>query len=530
MSEITLTRHLDTKPRKGSAFWLAFASMLVALFLSALDMSAIPTALPTIVDDLEGGDKFIWVGSAYGLASTSEVRFADVFGRKHLLLASITLFALGSALAGAAQDMNLLIVARVVQGLGGGAIFLLTEIITSDLVPLAERGTYQGYLILAYSMASGIGPVVGGVLSDKASWRWIFYLNLPVTGVAAFLTAVFLHLHSPEGSIWAKLVRMDWFGNALMVAGSTLTLIGLTWGGIRYSWSSAHVLIPLVLGIALMAIFFAYERAVVVEPSLPLDVLNNRTVLAANFATFVHGIVALAAIYYIPVYFQACKGASPMRSSVDTLPIALVISPFAILCGVTTKITQTYRPINLLGWVLSIIGFGLLTLLRPTTPMGQLVGFQFLMAAGVGIVWAAVIYPVLAPLPVTRIAAALGFFSFCRSFAQTWGITIAGVILQNQLKSRLPKSFVARYPEGVEIAYATIPMIPSLEEPLKTEVQDAFAASFSVIWKVMIGFCATGLLSVFLLKEIPMLRHTDGTYALKERSAEMDAERAGVKP
>ncbi|KAI1792582.1 MFS general substrate transporter [Ganoderma leucocontextum] len=542
MSEATLTPHssndakaepVTSKPRKGAAFWLAFGAMLVALFLHALDMCAIPTALPTIIDDLHGGDKFIWVGSAYGLASTAILfpcsRFADVFGRKVVLLVSITSFALGSALAGSAQNMNMLIAARALQGAGGGAIFFMSNIITSDLVSLAERGTYQGYLVLTYCLASGVGPAVGGGLSASASWRWIFYMNLPLTGLALILVSIFLRVRSPEGSTQEKLARMDWLGNALMVAGSTLTLIGLTWGGIHYPWGSAHVLVPLVLGIVLMVVFFVYECAIVVEPTTPLDILSNRTTLSANFATFVHGIVSMAAIYYMPVFFQACKGASPVRSSIDTFPIAFVLSPFALISGILIKVVQKYRLMNLVGWIISIVGFGVLSLLRPDSGLGESVGFQFLMAAGVGIVWTATVYPILAPLPVTRNAAALGFFAFCRAFAQTWGITIAGVILQNQLKSKLPEAFFAQFPGDVQIdmLYAAIPTIASLPESLRTEIQDAFAASFSVVWKVMVGFCGAGLLSVFLLKEIPMLQDTDETYGLKlkEQSPSTDPEK-----
>ncbi|KAM5540717.1 hypothetical protein V8D89_005748 [Ganoderma adspersum] len=314
-----------------------------------------------------------------------------------------------------------------------------------------------------------------------------------------------------------------------MVAGSTLTLIGLTWGGIHYPWSSVHVLVPLILGIVLMAIFVVYECVIVAEPTMPSDILSNRTTLSANFATFVHGIASMAAIYYMPVFFQACKGASPVRSSIDTFPIAFVLSPFALISGILIKVVQKYRLMNLAGWIISIVGFGVLSLLRPDSGLGETVGFQFLMAAGVGIVWTATVYPVLAPLPVSRNAAALGFFAFSRAFAQTWGITIAGVILQNQLKSNLPEAFFAQFPEGVQLdtLYAAITTISSLPEPLRTEIQDAFADSFSVVWKVMVGFCGAGLLSVFLLKEIPMLQHTDETYGLKgkERSPSTDPEK-----
>ncbi|OJT04410.1 hypothetical protein TRAPUB_4866 [Trametes pubescens] len=511
-------------PRKGSAFWLSFLAILVSMFLSALDLSAIPTALPTITDDLNGSDNFIWVGSAYGLASAAVLllagRLADIFGRKPVMLSSIALFTLGSVLAGISQSMSMLIAARgkLVQGMGGGSIITMAEIIMADLVPLAERGVYQGFIVLVWALAAGVGPVIGAVLAQKASWRWLFYLNLPLTGIAFALVSFFLHVRSPPGSIWQKLARVDWLGNFLMAAGSTLALLGLTWGGVSYPWDSAHVAVPLVVGLFLLGLFFVYEVCIPMEPTFPLQVIANRTSASAYLATFIHGITSMSAIYYLPVYFQACLGASPLRSSVQTLPMALVIAPFALVCGIIVKVINKYRAVNVVGWIISIIGFGLLSLLRADSPPPQWVGFQFLMSAGTGIVYASTIFAILAPLPVSRNAAALAFYTFSRTFAQTWGIAISGTILQNQLKDRLPAAFTSQFPAGVDISYQAIPLIANLEEPLRSEVRAAFASSMAVIWKVMVGLCGVGILTLFLLKEVPMVKHTDETYGLKETS------------
>ncbi|KAI0368428.1 iron permease [Pilatotrama ljubarskyi] len=513
---------LPKRPSEGSLFWLTFVALLVSIFLTALDLTAVPTALPTIADDLNGGDKFVWIGSAYSLSSAAILllsgRLADIFGRKPVLLASIALFAVGSAIAGASQSINMLIAARVIQGVAGGSTLNVSEIVISDLVPLAERGIYQGMIVLAYAVASGIGPVIGASLAQNASWRWLFYINLPLTALAFALVTIFLRLRAPRASIWYKLSQVDWIGNMLMATGSTLALLGLTWGGIQYPWNSAHVFAPLVIGFVLMGAFFIYEFYVPAEPTLPLEVIANRTSVAAYLATFIHGITSITAIYYLPTFFQACFGASPLRSSVQTLPTALVIPSFSLFCGFLVKAMHKYRPVNVVGWIISIIGFGLLSLLRADSSGPQWIGFQFLMSAGTGVIYASTIFAALAPLPVSRNAAALGFFMFCRTFAQTWGITISGTILQNQLKSRLPWAFTAQFPSGVEIAYAIIPVIGDLDEPLQTEVREAFAESMSVIWKSMVGICGAGTLTLFLLKEVPMVRHTDETYGLREGS------------
>ncbi|KDR69579.1 hypothetical protein GALMADRAFT_77246 [Galerina marginata CBS 339.88] len=512
--------------KKGAAFWLSFVAVIVSIFLSALDLTAVATALPTITEQLNGGEEFIWVGSAYALASTAILplsgRLADIFGRKPIMLLSIAFFAVGSALAGAAQNMNMLIAARTVQGIGGGGIINLSEIITSDLVPLAERGLYQGILGLTWAFASGIGPPIGGAFTEKASWRWLFYLNLPLSGIAFALVILFLKVRTPEGSILSKLARVDWFGNLIVIAGTTLAVIGLSWGGTTHPWDSAAVLVPLIVGLALVVVFIIYEAKVPREPTIPWEVISNRTSFSGYLATLIHGITSISIIYYLPVYFQAALLSTPLRSSVQGFATALVIAPFAFFCGVMVQIQNKYRPANAIGWVLTVIGFGLMTFLKATSNVGQWVGFQFVASAGTGMIFAGTIFPILAPLPVSRTASALGFFAFLRAFAQTWGITIAGTILQNQLKKNLPAAFVTQFPQGTQIAYAAIPVLHKLPDALQLEVRIAFATSMTVIWKVMIGISGLGLLTLPLLREVPMNQSTDENYGLQDKNKTVD--------
>ncbi|KAJ7598373.1 iron permease [Mycena floridula] len=507
------------KAGKGSAFWFSIIALIIATFISALDLSAVSTALPTITANLKGGSNFVWVGSAYALSSTAFLplsgKMADIFGRKLIMLGSIILFALGSALAGAAQNMNMLIAARTIQGIGGGSILNMVEIITSDLVPLAERGVYQGIISLTWGFSSAIGPPLGGLIAQKA-WRWLFFMNIPVCVFAFALVARFLTVRHPAGSLKEKLVRVDWIGNAIVITGTTLTNIGLAWGGVTYPWGSVKVLVPLVLGIILVAVFVVYEFTVPREPTMPYDIFN-RTTVTAFFGTALHGIISISIIYYIPVYFQACFGNSPVRSSVNMLPTALVIVPFGIASGIMTQILKRYLPANIIGWALSIVGFGLLTLLKADSSAAAWAGFQVITAAGIGLLYAATIFPILAPLPVQRTAAALGFFAFSRSFAQTFGITISSTVLQNELTKSLPTVFVSQFPDGAQIAYAAIPVIKDLPEPLRSEVRVAFATSMATIWKVMIAVAGVGLLSVAFLKEITMVTHTDENFGLLEQ-------------
>ncbi|KAK0421857.1 iron permease [Armillaria borealis] len=494
--------------KKGRDFWLSFLAMIVSIFLSALDLTSVGTALPTIADalnDTEGN--YVWVGSAYALSSTAIMplsgSLSDAFGSQSMLV-SIALFALGSALAGAAQDMNMMIGAR---RLGGGGIINLVEILISDLVALSESGTYQGMIGLTWSFASG-------------AWRWLFYLNLPLTGMAFILVLFFLNVRTPPGTVKEKLNKVDWFGNVIVICGTTLAIIGLTWGGIRYDWTDKHVLAPLIIGFALLAAFGWYEVKVPVRPTIPSDLLTNRTTLSA-----------ISILYYLPVFFQSAFGASPIRSAVDFLPSALIIAPFALSSGFIVAITGKYRPVNWVGWALTMIGFGCLSLLKADTSTGKWVGYQLIVSAGSGLVFSAPVFPLLAPQPISRTASALALFAFTRAFTQTWGITIGSTILQNKLKMNLPASYLASFPPGHEIAYAAIPGIPTLAEPLRTEVMVAFAESMKVVWQTMVGISGAGFLFSLLMQEVEMVGVVDETFALQARSEETpnnarDAEKA----
>ncbi|KAJ7644807.1 iron permease [Roridomyces roridus] len=507
---------------KSRAFWLSFLALMVSVFLSALDMAAVGTALPTIARALndEKGE-YIWVGTAYTRSSTAVIplsgNLADVFGRKIIMLGSIAVFAVGSALAGAARNMDMMIAAR---GIGGGAILTLTEIITTDLVSLAERGLYQGLIGFMWAVASFSGPAIGGALTLHGTniWRWLFFLNLPISALAFTLVTFFLSVNRPAGSVHEKLTRVDWIGNAIVVAGSTLAIIGLSWGGVRYHWYSVQVLAPLIIGLVLLVVFAVYEAKVPVSPTIPRDIVANRTSLSALLATTMHGVVSMAMLYYMPVFFQACFGATPLRSAVDFLPGTAVATPSAFIGSVAIMLLKKYRAINWFGWVATIVGFGILSMVRTDSSVAEWAVFQVIPAMGIGILFIAPVFPLLASLPTDRAASVLALFSFTRMFSQSWGLAIAGTILQNRLVQNLPASFISLFPPNTEIAYAAIPIIRTLEEPLRSEVQVAFAKSMSAIWQTMIGIAGLGFICSLAMREIPMTTSVDENYALKESS------------
>ncbi|EJU01284.1 MFS general substrate transporter [Dacryopinax primogenitus] len=505
-------------------------SLCVTSILAALDLTAVSTALPTIVDDLHGGSDFVWIGSAFTLSSTAILplsgNIATIFGRQWALLSFIFLFAVGSAVTGSARDMPSIIAGRTVQGLGGGGILSLAEIVVADLVPLRERGVYLGILGATWSLASAIGPPIGGALAQVGQWRWLFYLNLPLCGMAFFLTLIYLKLKRPPGSITDKLARIDWIGNVIIIIGATLTVVALVEGGITHPWNSYQILVPLILGLVFNAFFLVYESYWVKgEPMVPFDILSNWTSLSGYAATFVHGIVSIMLIYYLPVFFQGSQNASPVESSIHLFPSAFSIAPAGIVVGITVAMTNHYVAQNVFAWMLLMIGFGLFTTLNKDSSTGAWVGYQLIAAIGVGILFPVTTFPILAPLPITKTAHALAYYTFLRVLAQTFGVSIGATVLQNELIRFLPPAFTALFPSGVNIAYAAIPQIPTLAQPLQDEVRVAFANSLSTLWKVALGLSAGGLMTTFVMRQIHLHVETDSDWGRHHKPKEGDVEK-----
>ncbi|KAJ7146731.1 iron permease, partial [Mycena epipterygia] len=500
----------DVQLRRDWRFWMIFMCVMLSQFITALELSVVSTALPTIVNTLHGA-QFVWIGSAYTLCSTAFVplsgSLAEIFGRKILMFGSILIFAIGSVLCGAATSLNFLIVGRAVQGLGAGGLASLCHIILSDLVPLKERGVFNGLIAISYTVANGIGPVVGGSLAQHGQWRWIFYLNIPICGLTMALVLLFLNLRTPSGSFATKIKKIDFIGNILVAGSTTSVMIGLTWGGVQFPWSSARILATLILGCLGLVVFVWYEFKIAKNPIVPPGLLATRTALSGFIQTFILFIVLICLLYYMPVYFQACMDASPIASGVDIFGLAFSVAPSALLVGLSIARSHQYRPQMWLSWVLVVIGVGLFTTLHDDSSRAKAIGFQVIAGTGLGMMTAAVFFPILAPLPIESNAQAIALYTFFRNFSNILAVTIGGSVLQNELGKRLPPAFSVQFPQGTAIAYSIIPLIRTLPEPLKSEIRVAFADSLRVVWQVLIGVSIIGLLASLAMKRLPL--HTD---------------------
>jgi MFS family permease len=306
-------------------FYLTFISLSAITLTAALDATSLSVALPIITDVLGGtAIEAFWSGTSFLLTSTvlqpTFASMSQIFGRKPLLYIALAFFAVGALLAGISNNFTIMLVGRSLQGVGGGGVIALTEIIVTDLVPLRFRGTWFGYLSSMWAVGSVSGPLIGGALAQNGAWRWIFYLNLPLTAVGLAMLTIFLKLNFVVGSFGEKLRRFDWIGAILFISSTTSVMIPITWGGVSYPWTSWHTLVPLILGIAGIVAFGFYERYFAVEAMMPSTIFANWDLRITYFTTVIHGMILWSLLYYIPLYYEAVKGYSPIITGMFLAP------------------------------------------------------------------------------------------------------------------------------------------------------------------------------------------------------------------
>jgi len=349
--------------------------------------------------------------------------------------------------------------------------------------------------------------VIGGSLAENGRWRWLFYLNLPISAVNATLVVLFLRLKTPHATLNEKLRRMDIIGNILVIGSTTCIVIALTWGGVLYPWSSAHVLSPLVSGLVGLGVFAIYEIYLCKPPVAPILLRMSWTGASGYIQQFMMAVVLATLSYWYAVFFEACQDRSPSRAGVDLFGLSYSISLIALATGITVRRTGKYIIPIYVGWVLTIVGAGLLTTLSANSSLAKSVCFQLVIGAGVGVTYVVTLFPILASIPVTQTAPAMALFVFSRNFGSIWGVTISGAILQNELEKKLPAAFLAQFPQGAEIAIATVPIIPSLGQPIKDQVRETFADALKVVWQMVLGIAIAGFLCSLGIRQLKL--HTE---------------------
>jgi len=468
-----------------------YSGLMVTLLLAALDQTIVATALPTVVSDLGGITQYSWVFTAYLLASTVTVplygKLGDLYGRRPLFLAAISIFLVGSALCGAAQGMTELVIFRGIQGLGAGGLFPLAMATVGVIVPPRDRGRYQGLIGATFAAASIIGPAVGGFIVDNASWRWIFYINLPVGGLALLVISLTMprRLERQEHSV-------DWLGFAFLAVGTTGLLLGLTWAGRDYAWGSGHVVGALVAAAALLGVFALVERRAR-EPILPFDVLRNPIVASSVACMALVGMAMFGTISYVPLFVQGVIGTSATSSGVVLTPLMLGAVTTSILSGQLVSRTGRYRWNAVIGPVILTIGMLLLWRMDVHTTNAEAARNMIVAGIGIGSMMQVFVLSVQNSVRRERMGSATALTQFGRSIGATIGVTVMGVIVNQGLPAQ------ARGANGLEHR-----LPPRLQADLADALHPAFGAAALVaalVWVV----------AFFGVKEVPLRRGFEDT-------------------
>ncbi|WVO13016.1 hypothetical protein L204_100625 [Cryptococcus depauperatus] len=528
MKNVELQDQTNFLPTKQVIF--VFCGLTCALFCSLLDQTIVTTALPTLGQVFNRADISFWVGTAYLLTSTTAQpiygRISDIFGRKITLLACLCIFLMGSLACSLAQSMIQLIVFRAIQGLGGGGILTLAMIIISDVVSLKDRGKYQGITGCVVALANSCGPLLGGVFTEKATWRWCFYINLPLTSLSMVIIIFLLPLKHVKGRMREKLKKLDFYGSLLTLAWAVPFLIALSWAGSQYAWDSAAVLAPLLIGIALLGLFLFVEAKLVSLPLVPLHIFKNKSVSANYFTTFMNGLSFYATLYYLPNYFQVVRGLSAIRSGIHILPLMLVQTFASFTSGFLQSKTGDYWWNLVIGFSIWSIGLGLLSSIGPNTSIAKLSGYQVIVGLGAGQTFQTSLLAIQANVARKDMATATGLRNFLRMLGGTISLAACNTIVNNSVKRNL---------RGIltEELYKTILQDPTkatamgLTNQQLSAVHNAYSRGIrEVFWfcAPCIGICVP--ITLFLVKKVSLRRDDD---ALKKAEAKAWLESKKIK-
>jgi EmrB/QacA subfamily drug resistance transporter len=479
-------------------------ALMLGMFLAALDQTIVATALPTIAGDLHGLNHLSWVVTAYILTATISTplwgKLGDLYGRKKLFQAAIVIFLVGSALSGLSQDMAQLIGFRALQGIGAGGLMVGAQAIIGDLVSPRQRGRYMGYFGAVFGLSSVIGPLAGGFITQHLSWRWVFYINLPIGIVALAVIAVVLQLPRHRTSH-----AIDYLGTALLGAGVTVIILLTTWGGTTYAWGSAPILSLAVAAVVFVSAFCWVEvRAA--EPVIPLALFRISVFSVSNSIGFIVGFVMFGAIIYIPLYLQTVHAATPTSSGLQLLPLVCgMLVTFTISGRLVTKWGR-YKIFPVIGTAVMSLGLFLFSLLTPSTPLAVSSIYMVVLGLGIGCVMQVLVVAVQNAVPQSQLGTATSSSTFFRSIGGAFGVAVFGAIFNNRLAANLPKYLppaALRAVHGSNVS-ASPAQLDALPAAIHHGYVLAFSESLHAVFLIGAPIALLAFALTWFLKDLPL--------------------------
>ena len=499
----------EEKATKKKNTILIFVTLMVTMLLASLSQMIFSTALPTIVGELDGVEHMSWVITAYMLASTMMMpvygKVSDLFGRKPILMIAISLFIGGSLLGAMATSMSWLILARVVQGLGGGGLIILSQASVADIIPARQRGKYMGIMGGVFAVSSVAGPLLGGWMTEGAGWRWAFIFNIPL-GILALVAVVTL-MRLPKKMAHTR-PKLDYSGMALLAMTTSAIILATTWGGSTYAWNSAQI-IGLLVATVVGAILFVLNERRAHEPIMPMSLFKEKNFIVASLAATLMSVAMFGVVSYMPTYFQMAVGASASRAGLFMAPMMGAMLLTSLLSGIAVSRTGTYKHFPIAGTVVLAIGLGLLSTVSIDTPTAIICVYMAVIGLGLGASMQILTLIVQNTFAHTLVGTATAANNYFRQVGGSLGAAIVGSIFATNLAQQLSQKFPTGLGGGSNMESLTPTLLASLPDAVRLPIVESYNGALIPIYIYLIPLAIAACFALTLIKEQALAEDID---------------------
>ncbi|KAF9877104.1 major facilitator superfamily transporter [Colletotrichum karsti] len=499
---------------------IIIVTLSIMSFVIALDANVIVTSLSAIIQDIGGSStQAFWVGTSYLISCAVAMPFlaslSDIFGRPIILIGSLIFFTVGTILCCVAGDITLLLVGRVIQGIGAGGMYVLSLVVFTDIVPLRHRPKLYGIIQMAWAIGSLVGPILGGAIAEHTTWRWIFYINFPICGYSLLAVPVLLTLKPPTATFGEKLKRVDWLGGFLFIGSMVTFLIGISWGGNDFPWRSAQTLVPVFIGAAGLAVALFYEHRFAKVPFLKKVLFADVSAITVYILGALQGFILYGQLYYVPFYFLSVSQYSPTMAGVAMLPVTLLLLPGSIISGILVSRFNAYRWSIWIGWALLALASGLLIYWDVDTPVAVHVITLVIGGIGHGFILNAQTFVTGAIVDPQNSGHAASMYLFLRMLGCAIGVNVGSTTFQNVMALKLERKGIAQdIAQRAEEYLLVIKTLP--DGTFKDAILESYAFGFKGVHGVYVSLAVIAFFLSFLIRHYDLNRLHETQHTLEE--------------